>query len=159
MVSNRTFRFLHFLCTFCAYLMIFQSFSASNMSKILWANNSEDISLLFNLIALKPETQVIISDQSLILRTTLLNFMPLSAFFYLQKNLLRMKVFVISEFCVYYTFSVYFRSFVLVLKVGKTQWCNILGHDENFFTSSHWFGYCLVKNYGWHGGRNSEKMV
>ena len=61
--------------------MIFQSFTASNMPKILWSNNSEDTALLFNLIALKPETQVIISDQSLILRTTLLNFMPLSAFF------------------------------------------------------------------------------
>ena len=101
------------------------------MPQIFWANNSEEIGIAFK--TRNPGYYFgLLPDPSLILRTTLLNFMPLSAFFYLQKNLLRMKVFVISEFCVC-TFSVYFRSFVLVLKVGKTQWCNILGHDENFY--------------------------
>ena len=87
MGSNRIFRILHFLSTFWAYFMIFQSFTASltdhfiNMPQIFWANNSEEIGIAFK--TRNPGYYIgLLPDPSLILRTTLLNFMPLLLFFF-----------------------------------------------------------------------------
>ena len=50
------------------------------MPQIFWANNSEEIGIAFK--TRNPGYYIgLLPDPSLILRTTLLNFMPLSAFF------------------------------------------------------------------------------